>query len=216
MLDGHSVKELLVPNSSGTYLWWPISAARCIGVFPSTFLMQLWTLCSIRTVMAGRSLSLAVTCSTLFFWLSVDLTNLDPHFESAIRNCWKTDWEISITNSWYSWDYGDLLLRSLLDAFSPEVLGIWDFSDHLWDPLISLGSGKLQFSCLLQHSEQECTKFHPLHGYLPHCRRKEKNANGSVISSKLVQKWFLCLYKLHKLFSYTSCQFYDAVLEKNQ
>ena len=84
---GHSVKELSMPNFSATYSGWSISAATCIGVFPSTFLMLLSALCSIRTVMADRSFSLAVTCSTLFFWLSVDLTNLDPHFVSVIRNC---------------------------------------------------------------------------------------------------------------------------------
>ena len=94
-----SILWLILVSFHATHWWWPFCAARCIGVFPSTFLMLLSTLCSIRTAIADRSFSLAVTCSTQFFWLSVDLTNLDPQLESAIRNCWKTDCGISITKS---------------------------------------------------------------------------------------------------------------------
>ena len=77
------------PILSATHSWWPFSAARCIGVFLSTFLMSFSTWSSIKTVMADMSLSLAVTCNTLFSWLSVDLINLGPHVESATRNYWQ-------------------------------------------------------------------------------------------------------------------------------
>ena len=81
--------------------------------------------------MADMSFFMAVTCSTLFFWLSVDLINLVPHLESVIRNCKKKLRNINNQLTLILKLYGDLLPVSLLGAFSHAVLGIRDSSDHL-------------------------------------------------------------------------------------
>ena len=59
---------------------------------------------------------------------------------------------------------------SLLGAFSHVVLGILDFSAHFQDPLIPLGSEKIQFCHELQQLELECTGIDLLHRCLPHYR----------------------------------------------